>query len=137
MKLLDILTEEGRRAFEEKGYHLPQFDREALKKKTFEEPTWVHFGAGNIFRAFQADILEKVLDKGLYDRGVVVAESFDYEIIDRAYRPYDNLSLSVVMHADGSIEKNIIGCMTESLKAGTEFPEDWARLEDIFRNPSL
>ncbi len=137
MKLLDLKTEAGRKAFLEKGYTVPQFDREELKKKTYENPTWVHFGAGNIFRAYQAEILEKVLDQGEYDRGLIVAEGFDYEIIDRAYRPFDNLTLSVVMHSDGSIEKNLVGCLTESLKADTSFPEDWARLEEIFRKPSL
>jgi len=137
MKLLDINTEAGKKAFLEKGYVLPKFDREALKKKTYEEPTWIHFGAGNIFRAYQADILEKVLDQGVYDRGVIVAEGFDYEIIDKAYRPFDNLTLSVVMHSDGSIEKNIIGSMTESLKCDRSFTEDWARLVAIFQAPSL
>ena len=33
---------------------LPKFDREAMKAATRECPQWVHFGAGNIFRAFPA-----------------------------------------------------------------------------------
>ena len=36
----------------EKGYALPEFDIDAMRKKTLEAPEWVHFGAGNIFRAF-------------------------------------------------------------------------------------
>ena len=35
----------------EKGYHLPQYDRAAMIAETRENPVWVHFGAGNIFRA--------------------------------------------------------------------------------------
>ena len=137
MRLLDINTAEGRRAFEEKGYTLPQFDREALKQKTYEEPTWVHFGAGNIFRAFQASLLNDVLEAGAYDRGVIVAEGYDYELIDRTYRAFDDLALAVVLHSDGSIEKNVIGSITESLKADPSFPEDTERIKEIFRAPSL
>lgn len=137
MKLLDLNTASGREAFAEKGYRLPTYDREALKEKTKEAPTWLHFGAGNIFRAYQAEILEKALNEGKYDRGVIVAEGYDYEIIDKAYQPYDDLTLSVVMHSDGSIEKNVVGCITEALKVDPAYADDWARLAEIFRNPSL
>ena len=49
MKLLDLQNGETK-VWEEKGYLLPKYDREELKKKTKENPTWVHFGAANIFR---------------------------------------------------------------------------------------
>ena len=120
----------------EKGYQMPTFDIQAVREKTHAEPTWVHFGAGNIFRAFPAAILNEALNSGKYDRGVIVAESFDYEIIDKAYRPYDNLSLLVSLQSTGTIEKKVIASVTESLKADYQF-EDWNRLVDIFRNPSL
>lgn len=119
-----------------KGYELPTFDIEAVRARTHESPVWVHFGAGNIFRAFPAAILNEALNSGKYDRGVIVAESFDYEIIDKAYRPYDNLSLLVSLKSTGSIEKKVIASVTESLKADYQF-EDWKRLVEIFRNPSL
>ena len=108
-----------------------------LKKKTKENPTWVHFGAGNIFRAFPAAKLQDLLNLGEYDRGVVVAESFDHEIITKAYKPYDGLSLSVVLKAEGTIEKHVVGSVTESLVADPVAPEDYARLTEIFENPSL
>ena len=137
MKLTDIEHGPVSPVWAEKGYQLPKFDREAVKAKTAAEPTWVHFGAGNIFRAFPAAILQQVLDSGKYDRGVIVAESFDYEIIDKAYRPYDNLSLLVCLQSTGTIEKKVIASVTESLKADPQFAEDWARLAEIFRAPSL
>lgn len=90
-----------------KGYKLPEFDIEAVKKNTYENPTWVHFGAGNIFRAFPAALLQQLLDSGDADTGVIVAEGFDFDIIDKAYKPYDNLSLLVVLKADGSIERKL------------------------------
>lgn len=83
MKLNEILSDSFNAAeWEAKGYELPKYDIAAVAKKTHNEPTWVHFGAGNIFRAFPAAILNDALNTGKYDRGVIVAESFDYEIID-------------------------------------------------------
>ena len=137
MKLTDIKNGNLSAEWAEKGYELPKFDVEAVKAKTHAEPTWVHFGAGNIFRAFPAAVLNDALNSGKYDRGVIVAESFDYEIIDKAYRPYDNMSLLVCLKSTGDIEKKVVASVTESLKADPSFTEDWARLVEIFQNPSL
>ena len=137
MKLNDILSGQLNVAeWEQKGYELPKFDIKALREKTAKEPTWVHFGGGNIFRAFPAAILNDALNTGKYDRGVIVAETFDFEVVDKAYAPYNNLSLCVNLCSDGSIEKKVIASVTEALKADPQF-EDWNRLVEIFRNPSL
>jgi len=42
MKLLDLQNGETN-VWEEKGYLLPKYDREELKKKTKENPTWVQY----------------------------------------------------------------------------------------------
>ncbi|MCR4583642.1 MAG: mannitol dehydrogenase family protein [Prevotella sp.] len=137
MKLTEILSGQLNAAeWEAKGYELPKFDIKAVREKTKKEPTWVHFGGGNIFRAFPAAILNDALNTGKYDRGVIVAETFDFEVIDKAYAPYDNLSLCVNLCSDGSIEKKVIASVTEALKADPQFA-DWQRLVEIFRNPSL
>ena len=137
MKLKDIYSGNFNAAeWEAKGYQLPKFDRAAVIKKTHDEPTWVHFGGGNIFRAFPAAILNDALNTGKYDRGVIVAETFDYEVIDKAYAPYDNLSLLVSLQSTGTIEKKVIASVTEALKADYQFA-DWQRLVEIFKNPSL
>ena len=48
MKLTDILSGNYNPAeWEAKGYRLPKFDLDAVREKTFREPTWVHFGGGN------------------------------------------------------------------------------------------
>ncbi|MCL1998391.1 MAG: mannitol dehydrogenase family protein [Turicibacter sp.] len=133
MRLTDVLSDP--KIFARKGYATPLFDVAKVREKTYKQPTWVHFGAGNIFRAFLAAMLQKALEDG-HDTGVIVAESFDYEIIERAYTPFDNLSLLVTLGGDGSVKKSVIASVTESLRAGFEF-EDWARLVEIFRNPSL
>jgi fructuronate reductase len=137
MKLNDIFSGSYNAAeWEAKGYELPKFDIKAIREKTAKEPTWVHFGGGNIFRAFPAAILNDALNTGKYDRGVIVAETFDFEVIDKAYAPYNNLSLCVNLCSDGSIEKKVIASVTEALKADPQF-EDWDRLVEIFKNPSL
>lgn len=137
MKLTDVLLSRDGTCWETRGYCLPQFDVAAIRRNTRENPTWLHFGAGNIFRAFPAAVLQKILDSRSYDRGVIVAEGYDFEIIDTAYRPFDNLSLLVLLKSDGSLEKRVVASVTESLKADPQFPEDWSRMEAIFRAPSL
>ncbi|CUH91820.1 mannitol dehydrogenase family protein [Herbinix luporum] len=124
-------------SWQEKGYELPKYDRENVKKATKENPTWLHFGAGNIFRGFVAAGLNNMLNEGSYDRGVIVSEGFDYEIIEKAYKPYDDLSLLVILKADGNIEKKVIGSVVESIVADTQREQEWERLKEIYRKPSL
>ena len=106
-----------RAAFAAAGIKLPAYDRAAMIAKTVAEPTWLHFGAGNLFRAFPAKVCDHLLSAGILDRGVIAAEGFDYEIIDKIYAPHDNLSLSVTLLADGNVEKEVIGSVAESVKA--------------------
>lgn len=136
MKLTDLHNEVSPE-WNELGYELPKYDRNTIKNNTEKAPTWVHFGAGNIFRAFPAEILQRILNTGDYDKGIIVAESFDHEIISKAYKPYDCLSLSVVLKANGTIEKKVVGSVVEALVADQVAPEDFKRLFDIFENPSL
>ncbi len=124
-------------SWKEKGYELPGYDREQVRKATMEEPTWIHFGAGNIFRGFPAAGLQKMLNEGSYDKGVIVSEGFDYEIIDKAYKPFDDLSLLVVLKSNGTIEKKVIGSVVESLVADAGALGPWTRLKEIFMAPSL
>ncbi len=123
--------------WKQKGYELPEYDRETLRKNTKEEPTWIHFGAGNIFRGFPAAGLDKMLKEGTYDKGVIVTEGFDYEIIEKAYKPFDDLSLLVVLKSNGTIEKKVIGSVMESIIADPGNNTEWNRLKDIFKKSSL
>ena len=133
------LTKEGIKSSEwaEKGYSLPKFDFDKVQKATKEAPFWIHFGAGNIFRAFQANVVQELLNKGVLDRGLVVAEGYDYEIIEKMYKPHDNIGALVTLKASGSVEKTVVASIMESLTADSENEADWARLCEIFRNPSL
>jgi fructuronate reductase len=124
----------NRKQWEEKGYKLPKFDRDAVRERTKKEPVWVHIGAGNIFRAHIAMITQHLLDEGQTDRGIIAAESYDYEIIDKAYTPYDDLSVLVTLKADGSSEKTVVASVAESVKMDTA---GLPRLKDIFAAESL
>lgn len=124
-------------AWENSGFKLPKFDREKVKANTLANPTWIHFGAGNIFRAFTANVEQNILNKGKSEKGIIVAEGFDYEIIKDVYKPHDNLSLLVTLKADGNIEKTVVGSIVESLIVNPENKRDWERLKEIFVSPSL
>lgn len=121
----------------EKGYHLPQYDRVAMIAETRENPVWVHFGAGNIFRAFQANLAQRLLEEGSAKAGITVCEGFDYEIVEKQYRPHDDLSVLVTLKADGTIEKSVIGSIGESTILDSENDAEYTRLKEIFSRDSL
>ena len=94
------LTLEGiknREAWEKAGIRLPGYDVEAVSAKAVKEPEWVHFGIGNIFRIFIGGIADGLLEEGAMDRGITCVETFDYDVVDKIYRPHDNLGLSVIL----------------------------------------
>ncbi|SDF33691.1 mannitol dehydrogenase family protein [Sporolituus thermophilus] len=123
--------------WEQAGVETLKFDYEKMVALTKENPTWVHFGAGNIFRGFIAVLQQALLNSGEVDTGIVAVETYDYEIIDKIYRPYDNLGLLVIMNADGSLDKTIVGSISESLVGDPSRADDWQRLQEIFAKPSL
>ncbi len=134
------LNESGvknRAEWEEKGYQLPKYDREEMIRKTKENPFWVHFGAGNIFRAFQANVAQNLLNEGILDRGITVVEGFDYEIIEKKYRPNDNYSILVTLKSDGKIEKTVVGSIGESCILDSNDEKEFGRLKEIFAKDSL
>ncbi|MDE6364065.1 MAG: mannitol dehydrogenase family protein [Lachnospiraceae bacterium] len=134
---LDKIGIQDRFAWEKKGYKLPCFDREKMIAATKENPFWVHFGAGNLFRAFQANVVQRLLNEGVLDRGLVVVEGFDHEIIEKVYFPHDNLSVLVTLKADGSVEKTVIGSIAEALVLEREQTASFQRLKEIFAKDSL
>ncbi len=121
----------------DKGYRLPEFDREAVIKATKERPFWIHFGAGNIFRAFQANVVQNMLNTKILECGLIVAEGYDYEIIEKMNRPHDDYSILVTLKADGNIEKTVVGSIAESLILDSENKKEFDRLKEIFKNDSL
>ncbi len=123
-------------AWKESGVKLPQFDIAKTVENTEKSPQWIHFGAGNIFRGFVARIAQTLLEKGVCDTGIVAVDTFDFDIIDKIYAPYDNLTLLVRLRADGVMEKEVIAGVAKAYKADCN-TEDYKKLIAAFENPSL
>ncbi len=120
-------------ALAQKGYLVPKFELPAMRKATALAPRWLHFGAGNILRAFPAVLLQKLLDAGTAESGLCVAECYDEEIIDRGFAPFDNLTVAVTLKHDGGVDKRVVGSIAEALAC----TRDFARIEQIMTAESL
>ncbi|MCL1965478.1 MAG: mannitol dehydrogenase family protein [Firmicutes bacterium] len=120
--------------WEAAGIALPRFDIALMRRRTEESPAWVHFGAGNIFRAFLCAALQRVLDAGAYDRGIIACEAYDGEIIDRVYEPYDGLSLLAVLRPDGQVDKRVLASIARAVKADDQGVR---YMEEVFAKASL
>lgn len=123
--------------WEEAKINLPKFDREKMISSTHKNPQWIHFGSGNILRGFIALLQQMLLEMDKAETGIIACELFDYEIIEKVYRPYENLSLLVVSDARGSLEKTVIGSIADSIIADASRKDEWDRLCAIFTKPSL
>lgn len=129
------LTKAGikdRHPWEEKNIKLPGYDVDAVTRQTMEQPQWIHFGAGNIFRGFIGSIAQKLLNKNEMDTGIIAIETFDFDIIDKIYAPYDNLTLNVMMDPHSNLDIEVLAGITEGIKA-----TDHERLKQIAVSPSL
>ena len=123
--------------WEKNGIVLPGYDVEAVSARAKAAPVWVHFGIGNIFRGFIGGIADGLLEKGMLDRGITCVETFDYDVVDKIYEPYDNLGLSVILHGDGTREYKVLGSLAEAVKAQSSDSAQWNRLKEIFASESL
>ena len=124
-------------AWQKAGIEVPGYDVAAVAADTKKAPVWVHFGVGNIFRIFIGSIADALIESGESGKGIVCAETFDYDIINKIYDPYDNLVLAVTLKADGTTDKKVLGSLAEAIPANTKSRESWERLKEIFRDPGL
>ena len=115
------------------GIALPSFNRDKMIAATNSAPKWVHFGAGNIFRAFPAALSQSLLEQELETTGIIVAVRYDRETIEKCFGAFNNLSLLVTLKSDGTTEKKVIASIASYL--GMEC--DWKALKEIFAKPSL
>ncbi len=123
--------------WEKADIELPKYNIDEMVCKTKENPTWVHFGGGNLFKGFIAVLQDTLLEKGKSDTGIIAVVTYNLEVVDKIYRAYDNLGLLVVMNSDGSLKKRVIGSVAECLKGDAKEKNDWDRLQRIFSEPSL
>lgn len=114
------LTLEGiknKEQWQEAGIGLPSYDVEKVAEETKKAPVWVHFGAGNIFRIFIGGLADTLLNNQEMDKGITCVETFDFDLVDKIYRPCDNLTLSVILKNDGTRDCRVLGALTEAVKA--------------------
>ena len=94
------LTLDGLKAaasWEAAGVMLPKYEITAAAEAAKKAPVWVHFGAGNIFRIFLGSLADRLIAEGELAQGINCVETYDFDIIDKIYRPYDNLVLGVTL----------------------------------------
>ena len=116
-----------------KGYKLPEFDIEQMCETTKQNPVWIHFGSGNIFRAFLCSAAQELLDNGTMKSGITAAESHGTEIITECFKPHDNLCVGVTLNGDGSTSKEILASVGEALSTAYDFQ----RIIEIFEKDTL
>ena len=120
-----------REQWQKNGIKLPEFNIAKVREETEKAPEWVHFGAGNIFRGFIGSIAQSLLNSGDMKTGIVAVESFDFDIIDKIYAPFDNLTLNVVMSKD-AVDAEVLAGIATGIKS-----TDYDKLYEIAENPSL
>lgn len=127
--------------WENSDIKIPKYDIKQIRKNTSEKPTWVHFGAGNIFRGFIARIADTLLNDNIIDTGIIAIDTHaagrddDYEMIDKVYKPFDNLTLLASIKSSGDIDKKVIGSITDVVHA--DFINSYEELKKIFISNSL
>ena len=130
----------NRSAWSEAGIKLPQYDPEAVAGRTMQNPAWLHFSAGNLFRAFIASLQDKLLNDGLTDHGIIAVETFDPEILDKVYIPFDNLCIVATLEPDvetagGGGLGTVIGSISKTY--ATTSAEGYEAVRRVFINPKL
>lgn len=126
---------QAREDWKKAGVKLPKHDWKAMCAETEQNPVWVHFGAGNIFRIFIAGLQQKLLNQGDAKAGIIAVETFDAEVVEKIYVPHDSMTLAVSLLADGGIEKEIVASIAKGVVAAQ--PEGLEALRKVFRKPSL
>ena len=136
MKLtLNGLTETAE--FEKASIKIPGYDIRRIVSNSEKAPRWAHFGIGNIFRIFIGGVADDLIEKKLMDTGITCIETFDFDVVDKIYVPYDNLALCVTMHENGDVDKREVGSLTEAVAARPSAAGATKRLEEIFTSDSL
>ena len=142
-----------RREWEAAGFKLPGYDPGVVAERTVNNPIWMHFSTGNLFRAFVAVLQDKLLNDGLADRGIIAVETFDPEIIERVMQPHDNLCMVITLKPDsgsgasgaaasaaaGDAEASnfgvVIGSISKTYSAADA--AGYGEVRQVFINPSL
>ncbi len=130
LKLNEIVSNAD--AFKSKNIALPSFDVAKMQADAKENPRWVHFGPGNIFRIFLARMADDMLADGEF-WPITTAESFAVEEMKRQLWDHDLLTLSVILHPDNRRDLRVIAGIGEAIVCSEKFE----RLLEIFADPQM
>lgn len=123
----------NKQEFADAGIKVPTYDIEQQAGAT----KWVHFGGGNLFRAFHAAIADRLLESGDLDAGIVVAETHDKDVVKDAYKKFNNRILRVITHEDGQFEKELFASVADAIFFDQSNSDGWKKMFSIFENPAL
>lgn len=124
-------------AFAEAQVVLPAYDVANVQAHSRQEPVWLHFGAGNIFRGFVASLQQELLNKGLQKSGIQTLSVYDGAIIDEVFTPHDKLTMEVTLLPDTSVELKVIGSVVHGYKLNGTAPADELEVKELFIKPSV
>lgn len=119
------------------GVELPSYEVAEVKRAGRRQPVWIHVGGGNLYRAFHAQIAQALANKGLLDRGVVVAETFSPYTVDTVYAPFNCDILQVEMGGDGSLTERLLAATSDALFANPQRPAEFERMKRYFASAEL
>ena len=83
MAVLNKESIKNRAEWEAMGIELPRYDYEAMRAETQRHPKWVHVGAGNIFRAYIADLAQTLLNDGKMTSGITAVSYTHLDVYKR------------------------------------------------------
>lgn len=115
---------------------LPKIAKSQLNQAK-DQVKWLHFGGGNLFRAFHAEIGQKLADHNELAGGIAVCETFDEAVISQIYQPADNNILEVILHEDGKLEKKLLNVITSSYFCQPEAAASFEKVSELFSEKSL
>lgn len=123
--------------FTEKGYIIADYNRGEMINRTIDNPEWIHFGSGNIFRAYMCNLSDKMLEQGLTQTGIIAVGGRDEEVNNKVFKRHNNLFVLATLKASGDIEKKIVKSIAQIVDCN--FVKEWNvdRLREIFRSDSL
>ena len=128
---------ENLKTLEKIGVQIPKYDVKKMQEITKKNPTWLHVGGGNIFRGFICALADDLLDEKLINKGIIAVETFDKEVIEKIYKPFDNLVMVVTLANKKEPKLRLVGSIADGLTANPDHLKDKKILKEYFRNPSL
>lgn len=113
---------------------LPEYDIEAVRRRTLASPEWIHFGCGNIFRGYIARLADDLIAKGEMQTGIIAVDFFNREPIEKVFAPHDDLCMTVGLCTNGKRTMRVIGSIARTVAC---VDEGFGELQTYFAAPSL